>query len=777
MLSREKMAGNDEAFQKAISTGHSAAWDQQWDKAAVAYQQALEEFPDNPKALTSLGLALFELQRFGDSLQAYQKAAQVAPNDPIPFEKVGQLSERLGDNKTAVQAFLHAAELYIKNQDSNKAIENWGRITQLDPEYITARLYLGMVHERLGHAPQATSEYLAATSLYQRSGNGAKATEMLTRAIRLAPQNPEVRQAEAMLKNGQLLPKPMHRQGGTDNLRKAPLKQLEPSKSADTGLDPVAEARKLAIGRLAEFLFDLSDEAGSSSVASKRGMQAIVRGAEVFNIKQSDRSKIMQHIGQAIDAETKQQGDQAAEELEKALAAGFTDSSLYFELGWLRSKGEGMESTLRHLQIAVKHQDYAIGSRLLMAQIQHQLGHIPESAVEYLEALKAADALVVPAEQSAEIRQLYEPLIEAESHETDSEKMESLCTNINQLLLRPNWRAGMIQAREQLPKFAEGILPLAEILTQAQSGKVIDAVGKVRQLARDGHLRSAMDEAFESLKFAPTYLPLHTLIGDLLIQEGRMQDAMAKYTVVAQAYSVRGEAGQAVSLLRRIVQVAPMDLAARSRLIDQLAARGQIDEAISEYLDLADIYYRLAELDMARKTYTTALRLAQQGGADRSWSVKLLQRMADIDMQHLDWRQALRVFEQLRSLEPDDFSVRKNLIELNIRMNQQPQGAAELDNLVTHLDGAGRRADAIPFLEELVSENPQQAFIRFALAEQYRHANRIPDAINQLDSLGEELLNAGDREGAIQAIEAIIAMNPPNQANYQLLLQKIKSPS
>jgi len=412
-----------------------------------------------------------------------------------------------------------------------------------------------------------------------------------------------------------------------------------------------------------------------------------------------------------------------------------------------------------------------------MAQIQHQLGRLPEATMEYLEALKLADSLVVPHDQSAALRQLYEPLMEAESHQTDPDKMEQLCNNIKQLLVRPNWRAELIQAREQLPKYADGIMPLAEILTQAQSGQLIEAVGKVHQLARAGHLRSAMDEAFEAFKFAPTYLPLHTLVGDLLIQEGRTQDAITKYAVVAQAYSARGEGAQAVSLFRRIVEVAPMDLSARSRLIDQLAANGQVDDAIGEYLDLADIYYRLAELDMARKTCTTALRLAQQGGANRTWSVKLLQRMADIDMQHLDWRQAMRVFEQLRTLEPDDLSVRKNLIELNLRLNQQPQATAELENLITHLDGAGRRAEAIPFLEELVNENPQQMPLRRVLAEQYRQAKRIPDAVAQLDTIGESLLKAGDRDAAVQVIESILAMNPPNQAQYQVLLEKIKSSS
>ena len=770
------MPGNKEVFEEAMSKGHSAAWDQRWDQAAVAYQQALEEIPGSPKALNSLGLALFELKRYDESLRAYQKAAQTAPKDPIPLEKVGQLSERLGNNKEAIQAFLHAAELHIQNQNPDKAIENWMRITQLDSQHITAHQYLAMVHERLGHIQQATSEYLAAASLYQRSGNKAKAAEMITHALQLSPGSHEVRQAEAMLKNGQLLPKPMQHQGGTSTLRSEQVKLLEPSKSADSGLDPIAEARKKALNRLADVLFDISEEESAGANSSKKGMQAIFRGTEQSNNKQSERSKIMLHIGQAIDAQTKEHENLATEELDKALAAGFIDPSLYFDLGFLCTKTDRMDQAMRHLQIAVKHQDYAMGSRLLMAQTQRQMGHLPEATVEYLEALKIADSLVVPPEQTGEIQQLYEPIIEAQSHQTDTDKLEQLCDNVKQLLLRPNWRAGVAQARDQLPHFAEGIMPLAEILTQAQSGKVIEAVSKVRQLARSGYLRSAMDEAFESFRYAPTYLPLHTLVGDLLIQEGRTQDAITKYSVVAQAYSVRGEAAQAISLLRRVVQVAPMDLSVRSRLIDQLAARGQVDEAIGEYIDLADIYYRLAELDLARTTYTSAFRLAQQGGANRVWSVKLLQRMADIDMQHLDWRQALGIFEQLRALEPDDISIRKNLIELNLRLNQQSEAATELENLLAHLDKTRRRGEVIPYLEVLVDENPQQAMLQRALAAEYQRGKRTKEAIALLDKLGESLLKSGDRDGAAQVVEAIIAMNPPNQANYQTLLARIKTP-
>jgi tetratricopeptide (TPR) repeat protein len=230
-----------------------------------------------------------------------------------------------------------------------------------------------------------------------------------------------------------------------------------------------------------------------------------------------------------------------------------------------------------------------------------------------------------------------------------------------------------------------------------------------------------------------------------------------------------------VGLLRRIVQVSPMDMTIRTRLIDLLAAHGMVDEAVTEYIELANIYYRLAELDLARKTYTTALHLAQQDGANPSWSVKLMRRMVDIDMQRLDWRQALRIYEQLRTLEPDDTSIRKNLIELNTHLNQLPQATAELDGYLTHLESSGKQAEVIPFLEEMVKDNPKQGILRRALAEEFRQAGRIPEAVTQLDALGNILLTAGDREGAIRILETILALNPPNIKDYQALLVKIKT--
>jgi tetratricopeptide (TPR) repeat protein len=771
------MPGNEDIFQKAMNEGHSAAWDQEWHKAASAYRKALQEMPDQPKALNSLGLALFQLGEFDEAMQIYKRVAQIAPKDPVPMEKLAQLLERTGHLKEAIEAASKAAELFLNQRDVDKAIENWVRVTTLDPENVFAHSRLALAHERLGHKQQAVIEYIAVASLVQRTGNIEKTTELITKALQIMPESVEAKQAETLLRSSQLLPKPLRPKGGTGPIAMAQVKQLDTrKKELDSGLDPIAEARQKALTRLAEILFEYSTDDGAA-VQQRRGLQALMRGTGQLSLQQSEQTKVVLHLGQAIDAQTKGNDAQAAEELEHALEAGFDHPALYFDLGLLRSKGDRLESAIRHVQHAVKHDEFGLGARLLLGQISQKLGRLGPASIEFLEALKLADAMVVPPEQADDVSQMYEPYIEAQSAQTDEVALKRVCDNVNDMLIRKNWRDHLHKAREQLQKSHESDmpLPLADIILQAQSSQVLEAINYVHQLARAGQLRSAMEEAYHGITQAPTYLPLHTLMGDLLVRENHTQEAIAKYMVVAQAYSVRGEASQAAKMLKRVVQLAPMDMGARAKLIDQLIARGQVEDAIKEYLELADTYYRLADLDLARKTYTTALRFVQQANADRSWNVHILQRMADIDMQRLDWKQAIRIFEQIRTLRPDDEGVRKNLIDLSLRMGQPAQASAELESYFSYLQTSNRATQAVPFIEDLLAERPDDPILRRALAQAYQQAGRVEDAIAQLDSVADSLLSLGKKEEALVVVNQILLMNPPNADQYRQLLTQIQS--
>jgi tetratricopeptide (TPR) repeat protein len=770
------MPGREDIFQKAMNEGHSAAWDQEWEKASTAYRRALQEFPDNPKALNSLGLALYQLGSMEEALQIYMNVAKFSPDDPVPTEKVALISERLGDLKTAVDMAMRAGDLFLKQRDTDKALENWVRVTNVNPENAIAHSRLAQVHEKLGHPQQAITEYLAIASIIQRAGNAEKAKEMVNKAESLLPNSPEVKQAQSLLNTGQLLPKPIRGKGGTGPIRMAQVKQLQkPTASqASSGMDPIAETRQKALTQLAELLFEFSDD--SPSAQERHGISSIMKGTGGLSLQQSEQTKVVLHLGLAIDAQSKGNETLAAEEMEGALEAGFKHSSLYFNLGYLRFKGDRQESAQRFLQNAVKHNDYGLGSRLLLGQLYVKKSNFHEAALEYLEALKLADSMTVPADKADEIRQQYEPLIEAYQNQKDESLQRKICENINTLLIRSDWREQLHKTRDQMPKQDGDMLaPLADMILEAQSSSVIESINRINQLARSGTLRSAMDEAYDALQHAPTYLPLHILMGDLLVQEGRHPEAISKFSVVAQAYSARGEVIQATKLLKRIIQIAPMDLGARNRLIEQLTARGQIDEAIQEYLELAAIYYRLAELDMARKTYTTALRVVQQGNGSRDWNTHILQRMADIDLQRLDWKQALRVYEQIRTLAPSDESARKQIIELHLRMAQTDKALNELDNYVNHLDGQGKSEQAVKFIEELIDEHPDHPLLKRTLAAEIHRSGRIDEAISILDALGESLMQSGDKLKAQEVINQIVLMNPPNVQEYRQLLFQMQN--
>lgn len=770
------MTPSEEAYQKALNEGHSAAWDQDWSKAASSYRRALLEFPDRPNALNSLGLALYQLGEFEEALRTYKHVARLSPNNPVPLEKVAQISERLGDLNVAAEAAMRAGEIFLQQRDLDKAIENWTRVTALRVDHALAHSRLAMAHEHLNHKELAVKEYLAVAGILQRTGNAAEARAVVAKAAQVMPQSSDVRQAQSLLTTGQLLPLPERTKGGTGPLRMARIRQLqEPHERLGAQLDPVAEASQKALTKLAEILFDYTDETPAGQ--ERRGLAAIVKGTGRLSMQHAEQTKVVLHLGQAIDAQTRGDDGIAAEELERTLAAGFDHAALHFNLGYLRFKADRQESAGRHLAHAVQHRDYGLGARLLLGESLLKRQMYREASLEYLEALRLADAMTAPEDRADDIREMYDPLVESQEGQKDPDACRRLCENIRGLLMRADWREQIQKTRSQTHKEDEPPAPLAEVMLEAQSAGVVESINRVHELAREGRMRSAMDEAYGAVQHAPSYLPLHNLMADLLIQEDRLPDAIAKLSVVAHAYAVRGNVSHATRLYRRIIQLAPMDMSARSRLIDLLLARGQVDEAIGEYLELAEIYYRLAELDMARKTYTTALRVVQQTNAGRAWNVHILQRMADIDMQRLDWRQAARVYEQIRTLRPDDQAARKQLLELYGKVGQPQQVLAELDGYLSYLDGNGKAEDAVPFLKDLVQEHGDQPIFRRALAAQLHRLGRTQEAVGELDTLGEALLQSGKSQEAVDVITQIVAMNPPNAADYRRLLAQLTRPA
>ena len=723
------MTGREEVFQQAMNRGHSAAWDQDWEQAASCYREALTELPDNPQALASLGLALFELQQFGEALQVYAQAADISPDDPVLFDRISLLSEKTGNRDFFLTASLRAAELYLKRQDVEKAIENLSRVARTDPENLEAHSRLAVIYERLGRKQQAVVEYMVVASLFQRSHDLDRAVQAVDRALLISPDSSEVNEALVMLRESRLLPKPTRSRAATGPLSASPARRREKflPKSEPSIADPVTEGRDKALAGLAELIFDEGNGERMPDPKHHPGRRHQKVGSNWLGIGQKyDPAAVMLHLSQAVDLQARARTAEAGEELELVLGAGLENPAVFFNLGFLFSQADQLDKAAHYLKFAVKYDDYALASHLLLGQILQRNGRLDEAALEYLEALKWADAQVVPGDQAESLRQLYEPVIEAEAKRTDPQAKALLCDSISTLLMRGNWREQLAEARRELPVEGEGVppAPLGEMLTEARSSQIIESITMINRLARAGHLRSAMEEAMFALLHAPTYLPLHIMLGEILLQGDHIPEAVEKFRVVAQVYNSRGETDRAIDLLQRVIRIAPMDIDARSRLIEVLLARGEVDAAVREHVGVADVYYDLADLDQALETYNNAFQLARESKFSPTIKIQILHQMADIELQRLDWRKALQLYEQIRDLDSEDQRARANLVQLNLRLGQATQAMVELKNYLSYLFKQGQQDLAIPFVEGLVSENYEHQSLQRILADLYRQAGR-----------------------------------------------------
>ncbi len=770
------MPGNKQAYQKFMDQGNSAAWEKNWDQAARYYHLALEEMPDQPAALSSLGLAYYEMKDFDKALEYYRQAVKAAPDDPAPYDKIGRILEQNGRIAEAVKSWLAAADLYLKNRDLERAIEHWNRATALDPENLTAYTKLAMIYEKIGNKAEAVRAFLACASLMQRSGDTTKALQVTEYARQMAPQSAEVLNALNRIKSNQLLPKPTGRPA-TGALKPVERKKELSAPAEEAGQPPVVEARQKALSELASMLFDAPDESpANSGQVSRRGITTLSRGTGGLSLENAERTRILAHLGQAIEAQTNEHPAQAIEELERAIELGLNRSAAFFDLGYLYAN-RNPQKAIKYLKQAVKHPDYALGSYLLIGELQEDAENLSEAAQAYIQALSLADAQSVPEKHSETLRQLYEPVLEAQARENDPVTLKKICETIAAQLHRADWRKHLKHARAQLsPGDDQGTpIPLIEMLLESRSGQVVEALAQVQMLTQAGKYRSAMEEAYYALQYAPTFMPLHIMMGDLLVKENHLQEAVEKYLLVSNLYTLRGESSQAIALLSRVVDLVPMDLAIRGKLIELLLAQGKVEETIRQYISLAEIYYQLAELDMARQTYTNALKLAQESTRHRALAAEILMHIADIDMQRLDIRQALRTYEQLRTLQPDDPEPRSMLVDLNFRMGLDAAALLELDTYVAMLNNAGKRDQAVKFIENLIELRPDRWELKKRLADGLAHTGKVKEAVETLDTLADLLLSRGDQEGALAMVEAIIALNPPNVGDYQKVLVQIRS--
>jgi len=773
------MTGRQDLFDESMNLGHSAAWEMDWGKALEYYQKALVEFPENATALTSLGLALLETGNRNEALETYRKACLAAPEDPIPVEKCAEIHELQGDIQQAVNQRETAADLYIRRRNTEKAIENWSCIARLTPDNLAVRSRLALTYERLGRRREASYEYLAVASILQKKNKIDRAMEAAQLALRLTPGDPEASNAVRGLRHQKVLPPPGPPRGHTGPLRIAEmeeyLKTSPDGDSEDSGEeldDPEVAGQRQALTILAGMLFDdgiteLDDE---EEETEGQGPLSMLR-------RDSEQKVRYKHLSQAIDLQTRGNKRQASKELASAIEEGLDHPAAYYNLGILLKELHDFEGARKNLTSAVGHPELTLGANLALGRLARQAGDMAEAARHLLQALRIADTLTVGEEQSSQLNRFYDTIMVSQT-EGDEENLSQIVENTLAFLSGPQWLHRIKVARKKLETQGSGatVTPIAEILAVGGTDRVVEAIERIDTLLAQHQYYPAVEEAMLALDYAPHYLGLHLRLAEILIDGDHKEKGLEKLAMIAKTHAVRGETVQAAKIYHRLIKASPVDLAARKELINLLAQQDQIDDALSQYYDLADLFRQMAEIERSRDTLTDALKLAQRSKNENDWSIKILHQIGDLDISRLDWQRALEVYEQILSLSDDDEIARLKIIDLGLRLGKEETIAAHLDKHLQLLVKTKRGKEALTLLEDLARDHPGRQILHARLADAYRAIGRKSDAIAQYDALGEIQLDVGQRKEAINTIRTIIELGPPdiNVDGYRDLLQNLE---
>lgn len=79
-------------------------------RALELARQAVDHYPESPAAWNTVGLASMELSMNVQAAEAFQRAGELSPTDPRPYDNLGRLYLRVGWAEPALKAYGVALE-------------------------------------------------------------------------------------------------------------------------------------------------------------------------------------------------------------------------------------------------------------------------------------------------------------------------------------------------------------------------------------------------------------------------------------------------------------------------------------------------------------------------------------------------------------------------------------------------------------------------------------------------------------------------------------------
>ena len=175
-------------FYKAFDAASQLAEKHQYSEAVLAWKEALEKDPDDPRTHNNLGVALAATGRTSEAIEEYNKSLALNADSSQTHNNLGSSLAEAGHIDEAIVQIQKAIEL---NPDNGAAHVNMGHA--LEQEGGHRQEAIEQLTKGLELAPSSSDGHNILGVILARSGKLDDAIPHMQKAVELAPQSAEYR--------------------------------------------------------------------------------------------------------------------------------------------------------------------------------------------------------------------------------------------------------------------------------------------------------------------------------------------------------------------------------------------------------------------------------------------------------------------------------------------------------------------------------------------------------------------------------------------------------
>ncbi|HEY6764772.1 MAG TPA: tetratricopeptide repeat protein [Candidatus Sulfotelmatobacter sp.] len=219
------------------------------------------------------------------------------------------------------------------------------------------------------------------------------------------------------------------------------------------------------------------------------------------------------------------------------------------------------------------------------------------------------------------------------------------------------------------------------------------ALSAAEKYVQQGKLQNAIAEYEKILKNDAKELTVNNTVGDLYARLGDLDKATHCFKAVGDAYATQGFTVKAIAMFKKISKLKP-SLENVLKLAELYTQQGLFNDARAQYLQVADQFLKASEFE-----------------------------------------NAVRIFQKILEMDPENVAMRVRLAEVYVRMGKKPEAWQIFSAAAESMRSRGSLTGAEEVLQRMLTLDPTNSY---ALLMQ-----------------GKNLMESGDAEGAIKCLQKI----------------------